>query len=132
MNAATKTPCPSCPYRRDCPSGVWAFKEYESLRLYDANESIAKFMCHSDPAKLCRGWLSVHAESLAVRVLTRVRGSVSEEEVYANPPVPLFASGNQAADHGQRQIQRPGKKARRMIEKITAVRTRKGMPVEFG
>nr|WP_280343300.1 DUF6283 family protein [Nocardia neocaledoniensis] len=27
-------PCVSCPYRRDVPSGVWDFGEYEKLRGY--------------------------------------------------------------------------------------------------
>lgn len=27
-----KTPCASCPYRKDVPSGVWEASEYEKLR----------------------------------------------------------------------------------------------------
>ena len=34
-----KSPCGSCPYRQDVPSGVWAASEYEKLPAYDAPET---------------------------------------------------------------------------------------------
>ena len=110
-------PCTSCPYRRDCPSGVWHQEEYEKLRRYDDNKAFDGFLCHTEPTKLCRGWLTVHCESVAVR-LCMMRNEVTREEVYADPPVPLFATGNKAADHGQRQIKRPGRKAKKMIRRL--------------
>ncbi len=37
--------------------------------------------------------------------------------------VPLFASGGEAADHGQREIDRPGTRARGLIGKIARTRS---------
>lgn len=116
MKAHVK-PCVSCPYRKDCPSGVWHESEYEKLRAYDDNMTLDMFLCHTESEKLCRGWLSVHSESVAVRLLM-MRGKVASAEVYADPPVPLFGSGNKAADHGQKQIKRPTHHARKMIARL--------------
>ncbi|WP_413092699.1 DUF6283 family protein [Streptomyces phaeochromogenes] len=38
-------------------------------------------------------------------------------------PVPLFGSGNEAADHGQADIRRPDRDAARLIGKIIRTRT---------
>ncbi len=32
-------PCSACPYRQDCPSGVWAADEYQKLIEYDKETS---------------------------------------------------------------------------------------------
>lgn len=119
MSAAHHTPCPSCPYRKDCPSGIWHHQEYEKLRTYDSNSwgAFAKFMCHTEKSKLCRGWVSVHCESVAVR-LCMARKEITADEVYATPPLSLFASGNAAANHGQKHITRPNKAAQKMIGRL--------------
>lgn len=55
------SPCSSCPYRRDVPSGLWGANEYAKLRDYD-NPTWAQppgiFQCHQtgaddDKARLC-------------------------------------------------------------------------------
>jgi hypothetical protein len=38
-------------------------------------------------------------------------------------PVPLFASGREAADHGLADIDHPGERAKRLIAKISRTRT---------
>lgn len=116
--AAHVKPCVSCPYRCDVPSGIWHPDEYAKLPPYDRNEAFEKFMCHSERSKLCRGWLSVHCESVAVR-LCMSKGDVTPEEVFAKPLVKLFNTGLAAAVHGMKQVNRPGKKAREMIASLT-------------
>jgi Family of unknown function (DUF6283) len=110
-------PCSACPYRRDVPSGVWAHHEYEKLRDYDlptGDQPFSTFMCHVTPDAMCGGWVRVHMnrgseyELLALRLV-----GVPEEGIdYIRrdlPPfrVALFDSGNDAADHGQRDIEHP-------------------------
>jgi len=75
-------------------------------------------MCHSESSKLCRGWLSVQCESVAVRLLI-MNSEVTTDEVFANPPVPLFKSGAQAAKHGLRDINRPKERARKKINALS-------------
>lgn len=118
------SPCSSCPYRKDIPTGVWHASEYEKLRLYDdtaQNQAFIPFHCHQEPEigkpTLCRGWLSVHCESAAVRILG-MQGNVTEEQVYAEVKEPLYKSGNEAADAGLKGIKRPSKKARKIVERL--------------
>lgn len=105
-------PCSSCPYRKDVPSGVWAIEEYEKLRDYDAptgEQPFAVFMCHATPDHLCNGWAICHTsrghefDLLALRFF-------GYPEIPA-PVVPLFASGNEAADHGEAEIEEPSEEA---------------------
>lgn len=122
------SPCTSCPYRKDVPSGVWHKSEYEKLREYDepprgSSEipATALFLCHQTPEigqqTACRGWLTVHCESVAVR-LAVLKGDVTPEQVYAEVKEPLYKSGNEAADAGIKQIKRPGKKARKIVARL--------------
>lgn len=130
-----KSPCPSCPYRRDVPSGVWHPEEYARLAAYDGDMAaqaragaLGLFMCHQADGKLCAGWAGCHdmTETLAARVSSRdLDPSVFG---YASP-VPLFGSGAEAAAHGMKDIASPGAKARAMIRKIARVRSLRGRPV---
>ena len=120
-----KSPCKSCPYRKDVPSGVWAKEEYDKLPLYDGSiieqamkGGIARFDCHQRDGHLCAGWVGVHGpNSLSLRLLylnNRLDPSVFDYE----SPVPLFASGAEAAyvhtrsrlpARGQTRIVRPSR-----------------------
>lgn len=119
-------PCVSCPYRIDVPSGVWAADEYAKLRGYDSTDHatmpLATFHCHQENATgvptVCRGWLSVHADSIAVRMAI-IDGKVTADDVYATPEVPLHPSGTAAAEHGLRDIERPTREAVELAGKIT-------------
>jgi hypothetical protein len=120
--ALNPTPCSSCPYRKDCPPGIWAKEEYQKLREFDGFPGrVATFLCHQSSATgiltLCRGWLSVHRDGIAVRVLL-AKGEVTESQVYAEPKVELYASGNEAADAGERGIRQPGERAKRMAARL--------------
>jgi len=115
-------PCPSCPYRRDVPSGVWTRDEYEKLRGYDdPQESFAPFHCHQQlvtgEETVCRGWLSVARESAAARIAV-LEGRVRDEDRYDDVAVELWPTGHAAADHGERDVDNPGPEARAMIEKL--------------
>jgi hypothetical protein len=113
-------PCSSCPYRRDVPSGVWAHSEYQKLRDYDAptgDQPFAAFACHASPEVLCHGWAVVHSNRGHQYDLLALRLMLPHPKI---PPagVPLFGSGNEAADHGQRDIEAPGAEARRTTDRL--------------
>ena len=130
-----KKPCPGCPYREDVPSGVWHEDEYDKLRTYDrptGEQPPGLFQCHlldrDDPrARVCAGWAGCHDmdESLGLRI-GYASGDVTLETAEAivayESPVPLFASGTEAAEHGMREILNPGPEAVELIRKIERVR----------
>lgn len=116
-------PCAACHYRRDVPSGLWMHDEYEKLRRYDeptSEQPMATFQCHATPEFYCHGWAVVHSnrgrefELLALR-FALMRGPVGR---VPEPAVPLFESGNAAADFGARDIARPSRAARAMQRKL--------------
>ena len=125
-------PCPTCPYRRDAPSGLWAVHEYAKLPGYDGDigSQLAAgadqlFNCHTDRNRLCAGWVGCHdmENNAAVRI--------HFEEVdlrclydYVSP-VPLFASGTEAAAHGVRDIEDPDFDSRLAADKLRRIRKRR-------
>ncbi|MEU6362168.1 DUF6283 family protein [Streptomyces albidoflavus] len=131
-----RTPCTFCPYRQDVPSGVWAESEYAKLPPYDGEtfeQPPRLFQCHvndrdSDRARVCAGWAGCHdgGQLLGVRVAL-ARGSITPETADAiaayESPVPLFASGAEAAAHGMSSVLEPGEDARAAITKITTIRS---------
>ena len=133
-------PCPSCPYRRDCPSGVWTASEYDRLSRYDGEiaaqvraEAWGTFGCHQGDGTLCRGWLG-HRDPydlLALKVAV-LREQVPPEVFHYATTVPLFATGEEAAEHGRRDIAAPGDKARAAGQKIVRVRRARGVEVDLG
>lgn len=120
-----RKPCPSCPYRRDVPPGVWDVSEYAKLPLYDRvtmGQPMNAFACHQQNGRLCAGWVGCHDmdESLSFRLISRW---MSLEDVEATltyqSPVPLFESGQQACVHGLSEYEAISDKARSLQEKIT-------------
>jgi Family of unknown function (DUF6283) len=133
-------PCPSCPYRRDCPSGVWAASEYDRLPGYDGEISDqvtmgawATFGCHQGDGTVCRGWLGHRDpdELIAVR-LAILRGELAPSAILYRTDVPTFRTGAEAAEHGRRDIAAPGDKAREAADKIVRVRRVRGVEVDLG
>ena len=119
-------PCPSCPYRRDCPSGLWHPDEYRRLPGWDGDTAYQHpgvFCCHSSPDRHCSGWLAHRdpAELLALRIGTAA-GTVSPDVWDYRTDVPLFGSGWEAARHGLRDIENPGPEARAALAKILKIR----------
>ena len=119
MSEIRSNPCTACPYRRDVPSGLWAYEEYEKLRDYDAptgDQPFADFGCHATPDHLCHGWAVVHTSRGHEYDLLALR-------LHGNPPipdaaVPLFDSGNEAADHGQADIEAPSDTAVKTVARL--------------
>lgn len=119
-------PCVSCPYRRDVPSGVWSEDEYAKLPPYDGEtgeQPASAFMCHQQDDRLCAGWVGCHdmEESLGIRfaVLT---GGLAADDLDAvfdyECSVPLWASGQEAHDHGMREVLAPGPDAAKTIKRL--------------
>lgn len=116
-----KTPCPACPYRRDVPSGVWAPEEYDKLRRYDAptaDQPPKAFLCHATPERLCHGWAVTHSQRGHDFDLLALRFMFHDAKVPAAPAVPLFSSGNEAADHGQRDVRTPSQEAKEAMDRL--------------
>jgi hypothetical protein len=111
------------------PSGIWEESEYDKLPAYDGTttEQVMKgalgvFHCHTAPDLICAGWAGCHdmQENLAVRFNW---GKIDGEAVLSyESPVPLFASGAEAAEHGRRDIEEPSPEARKLASKIKRVR----------
>jgi hypothetical protein len=121
-----KLPCPTCPYRKDTPPGIWSACEYSKLPLYDEGQFppvTNLFLCHQSKAigteTVCRGWLTVASESVAVR-LAVIRGHVTPEQVYEPVAVELYNTGREACDAGTAGIDEPSAEAVRKIHGLVA------------
>ena len=118
MTAVRSQPCSACPYRLDTPSGLWQHDEYEKLRDYDLptpEQPFGAFACHATPEHLCHGWAVCHTnrghefDLLALRL---------DPVPVPEPGVPLFRSGNDAADWGQREIEDPPEATQAMMLRL--------------
>jgi hypothetical protein len=128
---ARKTPCASCPYRQNVPSGLWAEEEYDKLPAYDGEtfeQPMELFMCHQQDGTLCAGWVAYDDPTnlLALR-LGAASGIVDECVFDYTTTVPLFPSGAAAAEHGKRDIETPGSRAERAIDKLVRSREVRGL-----
>lgn len=125
MITMRRRPCPTCPYRRDSPSGIWSEDEYDKLPPYDLDTTgqmeagaHGAFYCHSTPDVLCAGWVGCHdmRNNLGLRLAASFTRRRIDPQVYDYQcPVPLFASGAEAAEHGKRDLDNPSPRARRMV-----------------
>jgi hypothetical protein len=129
MITVRQSPCSSCPYRRDVPSGIWAASEYEKLPGYDGETweqaeagATGLFFCHSTPDFLCAGWTGCHdmTSSLAMRLHAR-RQDVDPEVYDYVSPVPLFATGAEAAAHGLQEISEPSDAAQAKVRQLLRI-----------
>lgn len=120
-------PCGSCPYRQDVPSGVWDREEYDKLPEYDqetATQPVGVFLCHQQNGSICAGWCGVHDmnEALSIRLAVSM-GKITPEDADTildyTTPVPLFGTGQEAAEHGLAALDRPDADARKVIDKLT-------------
>lgn len=114
-------PCSACPYRQDVPSGVWGPHEYEKLAQYDAPTSeqpFVPFACHATPEHLCHGWAVVHANrgNEFYPVALRIQG-IDPDQI-PEAAVPMFGSGQEACDHGKRDIDNPSQEAVEVIDRL--------------
>lgn len=118
-------PCVSCPYRRDAPSGLWSEDEYAKLPPYDretGEQPASAFMCHQQDNRLCAGWVGCHdmQENLGLRFLMHL--GMTEETYDAvldyETAVPLWGSGQEAHDHGMRDLLNPSPEAVASIQRL--------------
>lgn len=126
------TPCISCPYRRDVPSGIWAVEEYQKLIAYDAptwEQPTGLFLCHQQDGRICAGWAGCHdgdhllALRMAAHWRTMTRRAIQETRDYVSP-VPLWDCGRDAACHGVVSLRHPSRWARHLIRRIMAKRAK--------
>ncbi|PUB32492.1 hypothetical protein C8K30_1011018 [Promicromonospora sp. AC04] len=104
-----RSPCGSCPYRRDAPVGLWHPEEAAILSEYDAEtwEQPGKlFLCHQENGRICSGWASCHPmeHNLGARMALMTGHLTSDqydELLSYRTDADLFESGRQAADHVQ-------------------------------
>ena len=131
--------CSTCPYRRDVPPGIWEREEYEKLRMFDRDVSrmedptpaLAIFLCHQTPMTgvetLCRGWLSTHRDSVAVRLgvtMNKIDPDLipdEEESLY-------YSSGTEACEAGIAHVDDPPPEAVRASSKLLDLRRRSEQP----
>ena len=121
-----KSPCGSCPYRKDVPSGVWHPEEYAKLPLYDQDtgqQPMAAFFCHQQNERLCAGWVGCHDMDNNLSLRLGRLGGLTPEDVEAardyESPVPLWESGEAAAEHGMALVESPDDKAQRTIQRLS-------------
>jgi len=115
--------CASCHYRRDTPPGIWQAEEYEKLRAFDQDVSrmedptpaLSIFLCHQSEVTgretVCRGWLSVHRDSVAVRIL-KIKGGLRCDQVPHEPEPLYYATGTEACEAGLSGVEQPSREAR--------------------
>jgi hypothetical protein len=130
-----KTPCSSCPYRKNVPSGLWEEEEYDKLIKYDQptwGQPTGLFLCHQQDGTLCAGWVAHNdpAELLAIR-LGLIAGTVDPSVIDYTTSVPLFPSGTAAAEHGMQQIDAPDDRAMKAIDKLIRSRDLRESSLEF-
>lgn len=134
MIGCSPSPCKTCPYRRDVPSGIWAPDEYAKLPKYDAEtfgQPSALFMCHTSQGGLCTGWLQSHAnrghrfDLLALRLARNLDHKAVSAVCLMEPLVKLFKTGAAAARHGMKAISNPSPRAKSAMARIEIKRARK-------
>lgn len=118
-------PCSSCPYRRDCLSGVWHESEYMKLAEYDKDTSEqppAYFLCHDGDRKndLCRGWLDTHDKTELLALRLGVAYGTAPPDIFDLPSseIPTFSSGTEAMLHGLDGIEKPSLDALGLIDRL--------------
>lgn len=84
-------------------------------------QAFGLFMCHQNDGCLCGGWLLTHDRDhlLALR-LNEVDASVWDY----TPDIAVFASGQEAHDHGVRDLESPSPEARRKIAGLQRLQER--------
>ena len=124
-----KSPCGSCPYRRDTPPGIWSENEYNKLPGYDGSTgeqlmagAHGVFLCHQQPGRLCAGWVGTHdmQHNAALRLAQRMDPSVKIDPMVYDyvSPVPLYSSGAEAAAAGLAGVENPSPAAKAKIEQL--------------
>jgi hypothetical protein len=106
---------------------VWAAEEYQRLPDWDGDlgeQSPATFGCHQSDGHLCSGWVAHRGdpvELLAVRIGV-LSQAIDPEVLDYTTDVALFGSGQEACEHGMRDIHGPSAEAQEFARKIIRAR----------
>lgn len=79
MNTDRRTPCASCPYRKDARLAFWHAKHFEKLLADDVNPFGPLYQCHEDGKKpveergLCVGWMLDQKKRNVPSILLRLK-----------------------------------------------------------
>ncbi|WP_194913210.1 DUF6283 family protein [Catenulispora rubra] len=138
LKGPAQKPCAFCPYRQDCPSGVWSAEDYAKLPEYDKPTLFQPqklFQCHlREPGapgrRACGGWAACHNKQSGEYALLALRIApflLPPETVTAimeyESPIEVFSTGLEAALHGVRDIANPSEQARSAIDKVLRARS---------
>ena len=82
-------------------------------------------------SRVCAGWAGCHDADnlLSVRIAVfegRLTPEIAQAVIGYSCPIPLFDSGEEAAEHGMAQIEAPSSDAIQTIRKIVVRRTDRG------
>lgn len=95
--------------------------------MADPTPALVTFKCHQQMVTqvptVCRGWLSVHRDSVAVRFAV-ISGQVEYHQVPRAAESYLYASGTEACKAGLAGVTAPSPRARLEIEKLLKRRPR--------
>lgn len=82
MKFKTKTPCGTCPYRKDVPLSYWDRAEFEKLAATEKDYMGVVYGCHKKNGNVCVGWLIMQEKnglpSIALR-LALLKNGVTKE-----------------------------------------------------
>ena len=122
-----KKPCPTCPYVKATPSGIWHQEEYEKLPGYDGPTELQNhktFLCHysdlpSEKETLCQGWLDCHgADNLLALRFAYIMKKIGPEFRNKASGVEVYASGYEAMVAGLEDIEDPSSEAALKIKRL--------------
>lgn len=121
MTNVRSQPCSACPYRRDCPAGLWSAEDYNKLPPYDVwtmDQPIHGFRCHATPDHYCCGWVIVHMSRGHEYELLALRIHWPGNDIPEVTGIAFFSTGTEAALHGLRGIGEPDEDALEMMERL--------------
>jgi hypothetical protein len=123
-------PCPTCPYLKSTPPGVWHPDEYKKLEKYDydpwegKSPELSIFHCHYttrgiDKNTICQGWLDCHgADELISMRIARLSGKIPDDFRWEPSGADVYKSGKEAAIKGLMGVKNPSEKAKKLINKL--------------
>lgn len=91
-----KSPCSSCPYRKDAPLQLWDKYEFEKLLKEDKEMFGGTYKCHKNNGSCCKGWLmnqdSRNFPNLNLRIQLSKHGIARQYLDSLKSKAPLFES----------------------------------------
>lgn len=82
MTYCKKSPCRSCPYRKDVKLAHWSIEEYKDLIKNENSDLGAIYGCHKKDGKICTGWIMNQDKNRFPSILLRLslsRNNITRE-----------------------------------------------------